>query len=141
MTRRWRPSIGYAAVGLIIGALLAANGSLFAGGLVLVLFAAAAVVVSPPAFPRSITDASARAAQADDGRPIIYWRPGCPFCLRLRTSLRREAARYHWVDIWSDPAGAATVRSVADGNETVPTVVTPDRSYVNPPPQLVRGLI
>lgn len=140
MTRRWRPSIIFAGVGLLIGVLLAVDGSPLAGVLVLAVFAVAAVLLSPPAFPRSTTDASARAAQASDGRPIIYWRPGCPYCLRLRNALRREATRYHWVDIWSDPAAAATVRSVADGNETVPTVVTPERSYVNPSPGLVRGL-
>jgi mycoredoxin len=45
------------------------------------------------------------------------------------------------VDIWTDPAGAATVRGVTGGDETVPTVVTADRSYVNPAPGLVRGLL
>ncbi|WP_127499616.1 glutaredoxin domain-containing protein [Actinoplanes solisilvae] len=140
MTRRWHSTVGYAVAGLVVGGLLVASGSTLAGVLVLVVFLGAAVVFSPRAFPESITDESARDAQSRDGRPIIYWRPGCPFCLRLRTSLAREARRYHWVDIWSDPDGAASVRSVADGNETVPTVVTPDRSYVNPSPRTVKSL-
>src|SRR5690349_21401930 len=136
MTRRWQPTTFLVAVGVLGGIWI---GSLPGLAFFLVLVVAAAIV-SPRAFPRSVTDAEARAAQATDGRPIIYWRPGCPFCLRLRGSLARQAGRYHWVDIWSDPAGAASVRAVADGNETVPTVVTPSESFVNPSPQLVRNL-
>ncbi|WP_250001079.1 glutaredoxin domain-containing protein [Actinoplanes sp. M2I2] len=140
MTRRWRPTVVLVAVGVLGAVLFATDGSTLAGVVFLAVVAGLAVLVSPRAFPRSITDAEARAAQAADGRPIIYWRPGCPFCVRLRGSLARQADRYHWVDIWGDPDGAATVRSVADGNETVPTVVTTTRSYVNPAPQLVRSL-
>jgi len=35
-------------------------------------------------------------------------------------------------DIWDDPDAAATVRSHANGNETVPTVVIGDVGMVNP---------
>jgi len=35
-------------------------------------------------------------------------------------------------NIWDDPAHAATVRSIANGNETVPTVVIGDAKLVNP---------
>jgi hypothetical protein len=44
----------------------------------------------------------------------------------------------HWVDIWRDPAGAAAVREVNDGNETVPTVFVAGRPHVNPDPGWVR---
>ncbi|MBM2623455.1 hypothetical protein JIG36_48975 [Actinoplanes sp. LDG1-06] len=137
--RRWRPSVVLLVAGILGGALLLRNSTL-AGTLFMAACALFAVLFSPPAFPRSVTDAEARAAQAADGRPIIYWRPGCPYCLRMRTSLARQAGRYHWVDIWSDPEAAASVRAVADGNETVPTVVAPGKSYVNPSPELVRNL-
>jgi hypothetical protein len=36
------------------------------------------------------------------------------------------------VNIWADPSAAATVRSLAGGNETVPTVVIGERGHVNP---------
>jgi hypothetical protein len=36
------------------------------------------------------------------------------------------------VNIWDDPAAAARVRSVAGGNETVPTVFVGDQVMVNP---------
>jgi len=35
-------------------------------------------------------------------------------------------------NIWDDPNDAAIVRQHANGNETVPTVVIGDRSFVNP---------
>ncbi|MEV7779675.1 hypothetical protein [Kitasatospora sp. NPDC088351] len=36
------------------------------------------------------------------------------------------------MNIWRDPEAAAFVRSVADGNETVPTVTVAGRAMVNP---------
>ena len=42
-----------------------------------------------------------------------------------------------WVDIWADPDGAAYVRSVNDGNETVPTVVIDGVAHTNPSPRAV----
>lgn len=35
-------------------------------------------------------------------------------------------------NIWDSPKAAATVRSIADGNETVPTVVIGNAKMVNP---------
>ena len=35
-------------------------------------------------------------------------------------------------NIWDDPDAAAMVRSIANGNETVPTVVVGDARLVNP---------
>ncbi len=44
---------------------------------------------------------------------------------------------YDNVNIWDDPDGAAFVRSVADGNETVPTVVIDAVAHINPTPEFV----
>jgi mycoredoxin len=63
----------------------------------------------------------------------LYWRPGCGFCSRLRRALDAAAIAYREVDIWSDPEAAAFVRSVANGNETVPTVAIGSVALVNPP--------
>ncbi|WP_449061927.1 glutaredoxin domain-containing protein [Planomonospora algeriensis] len=68
----------------------------------------------------------------DHGGVVVYWRPGCPYCMRLRTRLRFTRLRYSEVNIWKDPDAAAFVRSVADGNETVPTVVVAGEAMVNP---------
>ena len=52
----------------------------------------------------------------------VMWRPGCPFCMKLRGALKLRGVTTTEVDIWSTPEAAARVRDVADGNETVPTV-------------------
>ena len=62
----------------------------------------------------------------------VYWRPACPYCILLRRGLRRAGVATDEVNIWHDPDAAATVRRVADGNETVPTVRVGDRYLVNP---------
>lgn len=93
---------------------------------------------SPLIFPRSIGAREAQRRSAADGRPVVFWRPGCKYCIRLRIRLGRSARRLHWVDIWSDPAGAAAVRAANDGNETVPTVFVAGRPHTNPEPEWVR---
>jgi len=62
----------------------------------------------------------------------VFARPGCPFCLLLLRRIRRAGLPFEQVDIWKDPAAAAYVRSVADGDETVPTVRIGDLALVNP---------
>jgi mycoredoxin len=64
----------------------------------------------------------------------VYWRPGCGFCGALLRSLERTGVSFDRVDIWQDEDGAAFVRSVAGGNETVPTVRVVDVALVNPSP-------
>ncbi len=141
MMRRWSSAAILLACGLLLGGAQLMSGSPGYGVVLFLLFGALAVGLSPRSFPHSITDAAAREASARDGRPIVYWRPGCPYCLRLRATLGRDAGKLHWVDIWADPAGAASVRAVTGGDETVPTVVAAADSYVNPAPSLVRGLL
>lgn len=71
-------------------------------------------------------------AQAEDQEIVVFWRPACGFCSRLRRRLDGAGVAHRLVNIWEDPEGAATVRSVADGNETVPTVVIGPVGLVNP---------
>lgn len=63
---------------------------------------------------------------------VIYWRPDCMFCLDLLLRLKFTRLRYRKVNIRTDPRARAFVRSVAAGNETVPTVVVAGRALVNP---------
>jgi hypothetical protein len=44
----------------------------------------------------------------------------------------RADLQFSLVNIWEDPEAAAFVRSVARGNETVPTVTVGDVALVNP---------
>ena len=62
----------------------------------------------------------------------VYWRPGCGYCSRLRRQLDAAAVPYQAIDIWEDDEAAAFVRSVARGNETVPTVAVGPVAMVNP---------
>jgi mycoredoxin len=62
----------------------------------------------------------------------FYWRPGCPFCMALRSRLRRSGIPFREVNIWEDRDAAARVRAVAGGDETVPTVFVGEHALVNP---------
>lgn len=68
---------------------------------------------------------------------VVFWRPGCPYCTRLRSKLHRAGVRIEEVNIWEDPTAASLVRSVNGGNETVPTVGLWDDVLVNPPARVV----
>jgi len=139
MRRAWILPILLAASGSLIATTLALRGSPGTAVALLLLFVLFAGLNSPLVFPRSIGTADAQRRSAVDGQPIVYWRPGCTYCLRLRIRLGRRARRLHWVDIWRDPAGASAVREANDGNETVPTVVVAGRPHTNPDPKWVRG--
>lgn len=71
----------------------------------------------------------------------FYWRAGCGFCAALERQLDRLGVQLDKRDIWADERAAAFVRSVADGNEVVPTVRVADRSLVNPSAPAVVALI
>jgi len=139
--RRWKSSLQLVAAAVVIGGFDAVAGSRGTAAGVFVFLLLAAVVVSPLTFPRPLTDEAARIAADEDGRPIVYWRPGCPYCLRLRARLGRDGRRVLWVDIWADPDGAASVREVTGGDETVPTVIAGERSFINPSADVVRRLL
>lgn len=62
----------------------------------------------------------------------FFWRPGCPFCMNLERKLGDAKVPFAKLNIWEDPDHAAFVRSVADGNEVVPTVRIGGTSLVNP---------
>ncbi|HEU5038146.1 MAG TPA: glutaredoxin [Nocardioides sp.] len=97
------------------------------------------VLGTPVAFPRSPGDAAGRADAARRGVPLIYWRSGCTFCVRMRLFLGLAGRRAVWVNIHRDPEAAARVRSVNEGNETVPTVFVGGEAHTNPSPAWVRS--
>jgi glutaredoxin-like protein len=74
------------------------------------------------------------------GEVVVYTRPGCGFCFMLRRGLRKRKVAFTEIDIWKDPAAAATVRAVANGNETVPTVHVAGQWLVNPKADVVAQL-
>jgi mycoredoxin len=124
--------------GVVVATTLFAQDLPGTGVIEFLVFVVLACLLSPLVFPRSLGAAQAQKRSADDGRPVVYWRPGCQYCLRLRVRLGRNAHRAYWVNIWSDPAGAAAVRAVTGGDETVPTAVVAGQSFVNPDPGWLR---
>jgi len=78
-----------------------------------------------------------------DAQPAVtvFWRPGCPYCASLRRGLRRANVEIEEVNIWERPEAAATVRAIAGGNETVPTVVVGTIPLVNPSAQEVLAVL
>jgi len=66
------------------------------------------------------------------GGVLVYWRPGCPYCVMLRLGLRGARVPAEWANIWEDRAAAARVRAITGGDETVPTVLVGTRAMVNP---------
>lgn len=77
---------------------------------------------------------------SEDG-VAFYWRPGCPFCMMLERSLNKAGIPLVKRNIWDDPDAAAFVRSVADGNEVVPTVAVGSKFMVNPSAKEVAAAI
>ncbi|WP_369201590.1 glutaredoxin domain-containing protein [Streptomyces sp. PU-14G] len=139
MKRVWAVPVLLVLCGSVVATGPALQGSFGTAATALAICVLLALAHSPLLFPRSIGLAEAQRRSSADGRPVILWRPGCTYCLRMRIRLGRSAHRLHWVDIWRDPAGAAEVRAANDGNETVPTVLVSGRPHVNPDPAWVRA--
>ncbi|QXE38780.1 glutaredoxin [Streptomyces sp. GMY02] len=138
MMRAWILPMLLVFCGSAVAAGLIFKGSPVTAAALLLAFLALAGVNSPLIFPRSIGAREAQRRSAVDGRPVVFWRPGCKYCIRLRIRLGRSTRELHWVNVWRDPAGAAAVRAANDGNETVPTVFVAGQPHTNPDPEWVR---
>lgn len=64
-----------------------------------------------------------QATFGSDDTVTLFWRPACGFCASLRRDLEGSGLPIVEVDIWSETNAAAVVQSIANGNETVPTVL------------------
>jgi mycoredoxin len=93
-----------------------------------------------------VSGAASPAGLGTGAAVTVMWRPGCPYCAMLLRGLERTGLVFDRVDIWEHPEAAAWVRTVADGNETVPTVRiaapgaesgTDALALVNPSPRAV----
>lgn len=101
--------------GSVLAAGLIVSGTPGTAAVLLLVFVLLAGVNSPLVFPRSIGALEAQHRSAVDGRPVVFWRPGCKYCIRPRIRLGRRAGQVHWVDIWRDPVAGAAVRAANDG--------------------------
>lgn len=132
---------------LVLGATALLVGQAVVGGHVVFAVAygalglAIAYWLSPWRGGRSVTHTEVLGRPEVDRRVVIYWRPGCVFCARLRGRLGRLGRRATWVNIWQDPDAAAFVAGVNDGNQIVPTVVIDGVPLTNPDPERVRQVL
>jgi len=62
----------------------------------------------------------------------VYYKPGCPFGIRLRLSLRLHGVHFRAVRFRDDEEGASRVREVSHGCEISPTVLVNGRWLTNP---------
>ena len=70
---------------------------------------------------------------ANDPALTMYTTGWCGYCHRLKTALKSAGNAFTEVDIEQDPAAAEFVRSVNNGNQTVPTVKFADGSALTNP--------
>jgi glutaredoxin len=68
----------------------------------------------------------------DADRPVVFYKPGCPFGIRLRTTLTLHRVPHTSVRFRDDERGAASVREINGGNEISPTVRVGSRWLTNP---------
>lgn len=105
---------------------------LVAGG---VIMAGLSLMYVPALRVRSRPFAGAQ-AHVDGGGVVVFWRPGCRYCLQLIKELEPERrARGYWVNIWQEPAAAAFLEGLHERREgkahqAVPTAWTRRRDYV-----------
>ena len=127
-----------AAVAAVAGFALVNFGNVASSIVIMVLVVVFLLVLTTPVlYPRSLSDDASRVFATEKSVPLIYWRPGCIFCLRLRVALVLRGKKAVWTNIRADAAAAARVRSVNDGNETVPTVFVGTGHRTNPDPSWV----
>jgi glutaredoxin len=105
---------------------------------VAVTLLSAAWFVSPVFGGRQKPGSALRQRQKAEPGVVIFWRPGCVYCLRMMASLGQTRRKAQWVNIWRDADAAAFVREHNDGHETVPTVILRDEVFTNPDPEIVR---
>ena len=64
---------------------------------------------------------------------VVYGTPVCPMVAPVRGALKRASVEYDYIDIWKDDESRARVRSINNGNESVPTIIFPDGSTLTEP--------
>src|SRR3712207_823963 len=76
-----------------------------------------------------------------DKLAVVYFHPGCPFGIRLRTAMTLHRVPHRSVRFRDDEDGAALVREVNDGDELSPTVHVAGRWLTNPGWREVRAAV
>jgi mycoredoxin len=64
---------------------------------------------------------------------LVYGHETCPMVVPVRVMLNRANVPYHYINIRQNADGAARVRAINNGNETVPTLVFEDGTTLTEP--------
>ncbi|MBK9924005.1 MAG: hypothetical protein IPP66_01820 [Anaerolineales bacterium] len=64
---------------------------------------------------------------------IVYGHPTCPNIGPVKGLLTQSKVKFEYIDIHQDSVAAACVRTINNGNESVPTLVFPDGSTLTEP--------
>jgi mycoredoxin len=64
---------------------------------------------------------------------IVYGHPTCPNLEPVKGLLIQSKVKFEYIDIHQDGVAAARVRTINNGNESVPTLVFPDGSTMTEP--------
>jgi len=124
---RWKPALVNAGSALVLAVVgVIAEGRLSVPVMLAVAFAVGwAWWVSPLRTARP--HVPHREAMAD-GSPrdlIVYWRPGCSYCMRLWRALDDDVrAQLTWVNVMADVEGSRYIRQFHGGDMVTPTAVT-----------------
>lgn len=78
--------------------------------------------------------------QVEPGRAVIFWKPTCSYCTRLRRALRRDSDLV-WVNVWVDADANREVRRHNGGDEYTPTALVGAEVLRNPSADQVRAAI
>lgn len=131
--------------GIAFGLATALSGSLWVGAAASVPGVVAARAILRRSVAAFTNDQSVPAAEhAVDGRIDaieVFWRPGCPFLEGLGRRLDEAGVPVNLRNIWENPDDAAIVRSIANGHETVPTLIVGPVALVNPSARLVMATL
>jgi hypothetical protein len=131
--------------GIAFGLSTVLSGNPWVGAAASVLCIVAARAILRRAVAALTNDQSVVATEhAVDGRIEaieVFWRPGCPFLEGLGRDLDEAGVPTNLRNIWDNPDDAAIVRSIADGKETVPTLIIGPVALVNPSARLVMATL
>jgi mycoredoxin len=135
---RWLPLLVALVAGLAVAVASFLDGQEAWAVVIVLAFAALAWWSWPNRTGTHLSHAQAQAT-AGDGDVIVYWRPGCHYCSRLRFGLGRQRSDVTWVNIWRDGEAASFVAARRDGTETVPTAVTGAGELLPATPQAIKA--
>lgn len=135
--RRWTPAVVTFTTGLVLAAIMYGQGDEIAALLMLTVMTGWAWWTSPLHRGPHISHHEAR-SRTSEGDVLVYWRPGCRYCAKLRRGLGPTSDDVTWVNIWADEAAADFVAGLHEGDEKVPTVVTGSGERLSPTPEAIR---